>query len=177
MSNTTIEKTDLYTRHVRFDGEGGDVYSFELLPTRKASIGFMKAINLLAPLMSVSFDSWGDYMEELEAFKLEDLEGVSQEEVPRPSFFDISVVLGQQLDNPVFHDLTDMLLKDLKCNGKEVNLEDSHLPLNQYLKLVEYAFMENFKEPFMKWLEEKGLSGITTYLREAAKSVRDTIGV
>lgn len=152
-----------------------DSYQLKLLSGRECSVAFSKALALLAPPCTAAYDSYQEYNRNVKEEKRLEEEGFEPEEVDL-SLFDVSVVLSQQMEKPLFHELVDILLKGLTKNGEQpVDLDNEFRGrFDSYLKLVEYAFMENLGTPFVRWLEEKGFSGMSIYLQQAVTASKGT---
>lgn len=176
-----MEGKDLKVRNIQFK-DSEDVYEFPLLKMKDNRRAFALATSLLLPVVSVVQETYTDHLiqlgispEDLDKLKEEIPEDLEQEPI---SFFDATTVVAAQLATEEFDKLLDLLVPSLKINGKEVDIEDAFQgDFEKYLLLCEYSFKENVGTPLVKWLEEKGLGGIDTYLRGAAKIVKETLKV
>jgi len=143
--------------------EGGDVYEIRLLNARQGRVAFAKAISLLAPLFSTSMDT----IEEYSLSQDVDDDGNPIEGTGSVSFFELSVILSQQIDRPEFQELLDVLLSDITKNGgMEFDFDEEFAGrLDDQMKIIEYAFTENLATPFISWLKDKGYVTMSTSLQ------------
>lgn len=143
----------------------GDVYQLRLLSYKETAVAWTKALALLTPTVAASVDEIQQYNKANDRAKADEEDGY---EVDQPvfNFFDIAVVFAQQMDKPLFHEMSDLLLKYVTKNGKPIDPEDEFRgKFNLYLKLLEFSFKANLYSPFVKWLEDQGFLQILTSLQ------------
>jgi len=140
-----------------------EVYELGLLNAREGRVAFSKAISILAPVFSTSMDTFQEYNLSMAT----DEEGEPIDGTGNISFFELSVVLSQQIDKPEFQELMDMLLKNLKkAGGIEFDFDVEFTGrLDDQMKIIEFAFKENLAAPFLRWLKDKGFAKMSTSLQ------------
>lgn len=167
-----MSKDDGY-RQINFKDSPGDRWEIRLLPAKKNRVAFAKALALLAPPCTAAYDTYQDYNKSVIQAAKDVKDGFPPED-PNLSVFEISVVLAQQMEKPLFEELVDLLLEGLTKNGHPVDIEDEFRgKFHNYMKLVEYAFKENLALPFVNWLEEKGFSEMSIYLQQATQGRKE----
>lgn len=159
--NTQKANDNLGIKHIHLKSSD-EVFSLRLLPANKARIAFAKATSLLAPVMSVAYDTYNEY----KSTQIEDEEGNVQSTGEIVSFFEFSVILGQQVEKPEFQELLDILLEDLKVAGQDFDFNEHFRGrLDDQMKIIEVAFKENLLVPLVRWLKDRGFAEILTYLQ------------
>lgn len=160
-------------KSIQFEGSE-DKYVFPLLSVRQTAPVFAKFLSVALPILAASFDKMEDFeLQKAEILKMgEEGIGIS----PEVDLFDVSVLLSQQLIKPEFNDILEGLIPELTKNGSEISLDEAFYgEFDKYMKLVEFSFRENLLIPLMRYLEEKGLSGMLTSLQGALTVTKGTM--
>ena len=153
-------------RHITFKNTPGK-YELKLLPARKCRLAFAKAISLLAPLASASYDTYSSHLSNLQTAQKDIDDGIIPED-DSVSFFEIAIVLSQQTERPEFDELFGLLTEGLTKDGKEFDFDTEFTGrLDDQLKIIEFAFKENLAVPFVRWLEDKGFAEMFTTLQSS----------
>ena len=132
-------------RELVIEGEGseaGKVYEVKMMGALTCYSTMMKIVGLVGPTFASMFDNEGvDSFEESTTLT----EGV--------------ILLLNQLEKTDDEALLKTILNKPTVNGKEIDLdEDLRGEFDEFIELVVFALMENFKKPFTKWLKAKGLT-------------------
>lgn len=160
-------------RQITFKSKPQDKYIIRLLPARQNAVAFAKAAELLVPMLAAGFDTYKDYANEVQRAVTDEEDGIDPL-TPSASLFEPAVVFAQQIGRDEVQDLIGLLLSTLTKNGKPVDLDEEFRgSFDDYMKLVEWSFKENLSVPFVRLLEEKGLSGMTTSLQQVTSAFQE----
>jgi hypothetical protein len=153
-------------RQLIFKSNPQNKYAIRLLPARQNAVAFAKASELLVPMLAAGFDTYKEYASEVQMAVKDGEDGI-EPLIPSVSLFEPAVVFAQQIGRQEVQDLIEILLSSLTKNGQPVDLDDEFRgSFDDYMKIIEWAFRENLSVPFVRLLEEKGLSGMTTSLQQ-----------
>lgn len=163
---------DSWIKRVKFKGSE-DVYEFSLLPAKQCSQVFTHFLSIATPVLAAGYQKFSDYQAELE--ENERLKSEGHVDIPPDlDLFDVSVLLAEQFKKPEFLSVMEGLIIEFKKNGQETSLDKEFRgEFDKYIKLLELAFKENLLGPLVRYLGEKGWSGMLTSLRVLIPEAKD----
>lgn len=150
-----------------------DVYYIPKLSVRDIRLVVNKCLSLISPIIGDGIDSYQELEQErIRNFATADPDDIDNlPEEPDFKLFSAFTLIGNQLDNDVFLEVQDILLKGAKYSSKGKvdvakiqDLEDYDIDatdnFSHYLRLLKASFQINAYTPFVECLNDMGFSAI-----------------
>lgn len=155
---------------VKFNSTG-DVYHYPLFGVRKVRDAVLKTSSLISPLLGAGSDIYTEMANKQAAVDAYLEEGLDPPNTD-VSFLQLSVVVGEQLDNPVVIQLLDLLSEGILKNNLPYD-QDSYQGENefsQYSAVLNESFKRNVLGPLVTSLHQMGFSKILGVVQATMKS-------
>lgn len=164
---------------IEFKDYPDDKFYLELVSGRRVRTMITRVGSMVLPVITAYLEESGEYQAQLSAYNkmLED-EEAPVVDAPNMSLVGIAAIVSRELTNPELDYIMDELLEGLYTfTGDKVDLDEGFEGKRAaiIMLITELAIRENILIPLVQWLENKGLTGIDTFLQQLSSNVKEVV--